>query len=252
MIDIHAHILPGIDDGADDIYDALEMAKIAVESGVKAIVATPHCNIPGMFDNYFGEDYIRLFQSVVSSLKENKIPIVLYPGMEAFGTYDLPDLIVEGKIMPLNQSRYILLEFSFDEEPEFASNLLQRVRAVGARPVIAHAERYRFVQDHPQLVYQWRKQGYVIQVNKGSFLGKFGKSAQITAHRMLKHNLVSVVSSDAHGPFRRTPYLLDAYEELCKQYSQKYIDVLFYHNPLRICKNKPILKLEPIPFSDYE
>lgn len=252
MIDIHTHILPGIDDGAEDIYDTLEMAGMAAEIGVTAIVATPHCNLPGIFDNYFGNAYIQIFQTAARAIREEGISIKLCPGMEAFGTYDLPQLIVDGKIMPLNQSRYILIEFSFDEDPGFATDLLKRVREVGAKPVVAHAERYEFVQDDPQIVYQWRKKGYVIQVNKGSFLGRFGRSAQETAYRLLRHNLVSVVASDAHSPFRRTPYLLDAYDELCAEYSKKNCDVLFRYNPARICGNKPILRLEPIPLSSYE
>ncbi len=252
MIDIHSHILPGIDDGAEDMYETLEMAKMAVESGVTAMVATPHCNLPGLYDNYFSDAYVRLYQDCVRALKEEQIPLVLYPGVEVYATHDLPEMIVDHKVMPLNQSRYILMEFAFDEDPDFASLLLQRVSAVGARPVIAHAERYEFIQDYPQIAYQWRKRGYIIQVNKGSILGRFGRNALRCAQQMLSHNLVSVMASDAHSPFRRTPYLQDAYEVVCEQYSKKIADLLFQHNPARICKNQPILRLEPIPFSDYE
>lgn len=252
MIDIHAHILPGIDDGAEDMYDTLEMARMAADSGVDKIIATPHCNIPGMYGNYFGREYIDRYESVVRAVRKEKIPIEILPGMEVFSTEDLPELIVNHKIMPLNQSRYILMEFAFDEDPEFADSILKRVEEVGARPVIAHAERYEFIQDYPQIAYQWRKRGYIIQVNKGSILGRFGRNALRCAQQMLSHNLVSVMASDAHSPFRRTPYLQDAYEVVCEQYSKKIADLLFQHNPARICKNQPILRLEPIPFSDYE
>lgn len=252
MIDIHAHILPGIDDGAEDMYDTLEMARMAADSGVDRIIATPHCNIPGMYGNYFGREYIDRYESVVRAVRKEKIPIEILPGMEVFSTEDLSELIVNHKIMPLNQSRYILMEFAFDEDPEFADSILKRVEEVGARPVIAHAERYEFIQDYPQIAYQWRKRGYIIQVNKGSILGRFGRNALRCAQQMLSHNLVSVMASDAHSPFRRTPYLQDAYEVVCEQYSKKIADLLFQHNPARICKNQPILRLEPIPFSDYE
>ena len=252
MIDIHAHILPGIDDGAEDMYDTLEMARMAADSGVDKIIATPHCNIPGMYGNYFGREYIDRYESVVRAVRKEKIPIEILPGMEVFSTENLPELIVNHKIMPLNQSRYILMEFAFDEDPEFADSILKRVEEVGARPVIAHAERYEFIQDYPQIAYQWRKRGYIIQVNKGSILGRFGRNALRCAQQMLSHNLVSVMASDAHSPFRRTPYLQDAYEVVCEQYSKKIADLLFQHNPARICTNQPILRLEPIPFSDYE
>ena len=171
MIDIHAHILPGIDDGAEDMYDTLEMARMAADSGVNRIIATPHCNIPGMYGNYFGREYIDRYESVVRAVRKEKIPIEILPGMEVFSTEDLPELIVNHKIMPLNQSRYILMEFAFDEDPEFAEAILKRVKEVGARPVIAHAERYEFIQDYPQIAYRWFRKGYVIQANKGSFLG---------------------------------------------------------------------------------
>ena len=171
MIDIHAHILPGIDDGAEDMYDTLEMARMAADSGVDKIIATPHCNIPGMYGNYFGREYIDRYESVVRAVRKEKIPIEILPGMEVFSTEDLPELIVNHKIMPLNQSRYILMEFAFDEDPEFADSILKRAEEVGARPVIAHAERYEFIQDYPQIAYRWFRKGYVIQANKGSFLG---------------------------------------------------------------------------------
>lgn len=75
MIDIHAHILPGIDDGAEDMYDTLEMARMAADSGVNRIIATPHCNIPGMYGNYFGREYIDRYESVVRAVRKEKIPI---------------------------------------------------------------------------------------------------------------------------------------------------------------------------------
>lgn len=252
MIDIHSHILPGIDDGARDIFSTIEMARIAWKSGVTDIVATPHCNIPGMFDNYFGEEYKDAYRKAEHVIRKERIPIKLHPGMEVFATYDLPDLLVNGKIMPLNGTRYVLIEFAFDEDPDFADDLLKRVVEVKARPVIAHVERYGFVQDIPQIIYDWRKRGYVIQVNKGSFLGRFGSRAEECAYRLLRHNLVSIVASDAHSSHMRTPHMKDEYEHLCDMYSQKTVDFLFKKNPGQILKNESIFKIEPIPFYMYD
>ena len=159
--------------------------------------------------------------------------------------------MADGKVMTINQSHYILMEFAFDEDPDFATRLLGKVREVGAKPVIAHAERYYFVQDDPQIVYQWRKKGYAIQVNKGSFLGRFGESARETSYRLLHHHLVSVVASDAHSAVERTPFLMDAYEALSECCSKRHLDVLFRDNPGRICQDKPVLELEPLPFLPY-
>lgn len=252
MIDIHTHIIPGIDDGADEIYDSLEMIKLAAKSGTTAMVATPHCNIPGMYDNYFGREYVEQYKKVLAAVKEERLPVNIMPGMEAFGTEDLPDLIVQGKIMPINQSRYILVEFPFDAEAEYVSYLLGKMADVGAIPVIAHPERYDSVQDNPHVAYEWQKKGYVVQVNKGSFEGKFGSYVRKTAYRMLSHNLISVIASDAHGYERRTPYMRDIYKELSEERTKGYMDLLFKKNPQKICMNQPLERLEPIPFSRYE
>lgn len=206
-------------------------------------------NIPGMYGNYFGREYIDRYESVVRAVRKEKIPIEILPGMEVFSTEDLPELIVNHKIMPLNQSRYILMEFAFDEDPEFADSILKRVEEVGARPVIAHAERYEFIQDYPQIAYRWFRKGYVIQANKGSFLGRFGGGPKRAADSLLRHNLISVIASDAHSPLQRTPYMLDAYEELSSEYSENHLDVLFQYNPARLCDNREILRLEPVPYS---
>lgn len=238
MIDIHAHILPGIDDGAQDICDTLEMAAMAAECGVTAIVATPHCNIPGVCKNYFGEEYQSVFYAAKRAISEEGISLELYPGMEVFATYDLPKLLTDGKIMPINGSHYVLMEFSFDEDPEFADRLLEEVCETGAKPVIAHVERYRFVQDYPWIIENWRKKGYGIQVNKGSFLGRFGKNAEVTAQLLLEQDRISVVASDAHGAYRRTPCLLDAYDVLSEKVSEEMLKKLFYGNPARICMDQ--------------
>lgn len=248
MVDIHAHILPGIDDGAQDIYDTLDMAQLAADSGVKEIVATPHCNIPGMYENYFDEEYRRVFRMAERAIQEEGIPIRLLPGMEVFATYNLPELLIEGKVMPLNQSRYVLMEFAFDEDGQYATELLERVSEVKAKPIIAHAERYEFVQDNPQIIYEWRKQGYLVQVNKSSFQGSFGRYAERTAYALLEHGLISVIASDAHSPERRTTYMANVYEQLRLEYPENKLKVLFEDNPRRICEDMPTIRFPLRPF----
>ena len=174
MIDIHTHILPGLDDGAADIYDSIEMASLAYRNGTNVIVATPHCNIPGMYDNYFGNEYCRTFLKTKEILQREEPGITILAGMEVFATEELPRLLTEGQIFPVNRTRYVLMEFDFGEDPGFADRILRKVKEVRAIPMIAHVERYAFVQDDPAIVYRWKRRGYEIQVNKGSFLGKFG------------------------------------------------------------------------------
>lgn len=250
MIDIHTHILPGVDDGAQDIYDSIEMAELAYESGTKIIVATPHCNIPGLYENYLGKEYIRIFQDTKEIMKREVPGITLLAGMEVFTTEDVPRLLSDGKIFPINRTRYVLMEFDFREDPAFAHHLLKQVWEVRAIPVIAHAERYEFVQDDPEIVYRWRQAGYEIQINKGSFMGKFGRRARLAAYELLNHNLVSAIASDAHSPIQRTTCMADAYENLLKDYPRDYLDVLFNTNPQRICNGEKTVQFRKISFRE--
>lgn len=252
MIDIHSHILPGIDDGAADMYDTLEMARIAVESGISAMVATPHCNIPGMYENYYGEEYIKLFQETEETLEKEGIPLTLYSGMEVFVNSDVPRLLSEGKLLTINGGHYMLVEFDFNEESGYAHNMLQTIYDLGIRPIVAHPERYTFIQDDPQIAYHWRKRGYLIQANKGSLLGRFGRDAFNTSQMLLEHNLISLIASDTHSPFQRTPYMMDLYGVLSRNYPEKYLKILFEENPRRICQDQPTIRFELRPFEEEE
>lgn len=252
MVDLHAHILPGIDDGAVDMYDSLEMARIAVAGGVGTMIATPHCNIPGMYDNYFGQSYIELYRQVEAMLIQEKIPLMLYAGMEVFMTSDVTRQLADGKILTLNGGHYMLVEFAFDEDPDFVEHMLAEVARVKIHPVIAHPERYEFVKEDIRRVYDWRKKGYLIQVNKGSLMGKFGDRTEFVAHELMRHRLVTAIASDAHSPVRRTPYLLDVYKELRQMYSSRYLQLLFEENPMRIIKDQPVLHFEARPFAEEE
>ena len=242
MIDIHTHILPGIDDGAKDMADTLRMVRMAADSGVTVMTATSHCNIPGSYGNYAGEEYKNLFWRVSEEVKREGIPVQILPGAEVFATYDLPELLRDEKVFTLNGSRYLLIEFAFDEDPGFAQDVLNRMREMRVRPLIAHAERYEFVQEIPQIVYEWRENGCLIQINKGSFQGRFGRRAKAAAEFMMQEKLVAVIASDAHSPYHRTPYMKDVYDQLLREYPERYLKVLFEGNPRRILKNQPTIR----------
>ena len=237
MIDIHCHILPNIDDGAANIDDTLAMANIAANCGVRAIIATPHCNVPNEPPNYFDSDFRDIFMNVRKTIAEERIPVKLLSGMEVFLTYDLPDLIKQGKILTLNQSNYLLTEFDFNEDPDFVEIMVKRLRDMKLTPVIAHPERYGFIKDNPDAAKELIEKGCVIQLNKGSFLGRYGSSAQKTAFELLEKGFVDIVSSDAHNPTIRTPYMTEAWHTL-----QGLCDtnLLFKVNPYKICTNTPI------------
>lgn len=242
MIDIHSHILPGLDDGARDIYDTLDMAVMAAESGVTAMIATPHCNLPGGYGAVFDEEYMEAYRYAAEAIRREQIPLKLYPGMEVFASPALPELLQDGKIMTLNESRYLLIEFDFEEDEQYAESILQQIQRMKAVPVIAHAERYEFVQDHPEIVRKWNKEGIFVQVNKGSYFGRFGRRAAETAWFLTDQYLVTAVASDAHGPDIRTPYMADVRRELFREYPEDYVRALLEDNPRCILEDRPMIR----------
>ena len=248
MIDIHTHVLPGIDDGSSSMDESMEMLSLAEESGVKVLVTTPHCNIPDVFDNYVSEDLKRLWRRMEAEAKRIGIGLKLCRGMEIFATEELPDLLTEGRVWTLNGTKYFLVEFDFGEDPDFCRYILRRCRDRGFWPIIAHPERYIFVQEDPEIAYEWCRMGYGLQLNKGSLLGKFGPQAQIAAELLADHGLAACVASDAHSPYQRTTHMGQIREFLTEQFGEAYARLLLEENPLRILAGRDLLGLEPIPF----
>lgn len=240
MVDLHVHILPGLDDGAASMKDALEMADMAVESGVRRLVVTPHSNQRGRFENYCSEELQDVFEEFLNELKREKIQLMVHPGMEIFATEDMAEKIKDGSLMGLNDSSTYLIEFPFDADPYWIGNQLEAVREIKKRPLIAHPERYYCVQEFPGIVYEWIKLGCLTQVNKGSILGRFGRSAGITAELLLENDLVTCIASDAHSPYMRTTYMGDVKEVLEEHFGESVTMRLLKENPERILENKVI------------
>lgn len=240
MIDIHTHILPGIDDGSENLEESLAMAELAWDSGVDVIVATPHANIPDLFENVDSPEWRRGFRRLQTYLKENDCKIQLVPGMEIFATEYVAERIRKGELISIHGSRYCLMEMAFDADPYWAEEIWDSVLQLGKVPVIAHPERYFCIQDEPAILYEWMKMGCLSQMNKGSVFGRFGRSAERTARTLLDHNLVTCVASDAHSPFRRTTFMADIQDFLLDQYGERRMERLLVQNPKRILEDQPI------------
>lgn len=248
MIDLHIHMIPGVDDGSQTMNTSLNMAYSAYQSGVSQIVATPHF-YPGLYDNYADESLERKWQELRERLQRERLPIKLYRGMEILGTDHLKDDLVNGRVWTLNNTKYFLVEFDFDENPQNCSRRLKDCIEAGYIPVIAHPERYYFVQKDPDLVYQWYLSGCGIQLNKGSVLGYFGRREKETADSLLRHHIVSCVASDAHNMTDRTPSFTNLCLYLQEKYGRNYVNLLTNENPLRILKGRRLVGYEPIPYN---
>ncbi len=248
MIDIHTHVLPGVDDGSQSMEDSLELLAIAAESGVDTLVVTPHCNIPDEFDNYASPELLERFRQLDRERREAGIPIRLCRGMEIFATPELPELLQSGRVWTLNDTRYFLMEFAFQEDPDYCRDILRRCRELDYLPIIAHPERYDFIQDDPDIAYEWCTSGYGLQLNKGSILGRFGSEPREMAHLLLRHGLAACVASDAHSPIQRSTYMAELKEYLTDELGESYTRLLLDENPARILSGRELLGYEPIPF----
>lgn len=240
MVDIHCHILPGFDDGSDNIEESLRMARIAAGGGTKAMIVTPHSNIPNSYQNYLDKLYVDTFKQLKSKIKEQKIPLEIYPGHEIFATSDLIDPIKRKKLLTLCNSDYPLVEFGFKERSESVYQKLQILIAEGLTPIVAHPERYAFVAENGSAPLMLKKIGCLLQLNKGSLKNKFGDIAYAVSQAIIRHEIADFVASDAHSPYMRTPYLADAYEIVCELHSVQYADLLLNVNPEKVLKNEKI------------
>ena len=248
MIDIHTHVLPGVDDGSRSMEDSLEMLAMAADSGVHTLVATPHCNIPDEFENFVSPELEELYAQLDRERKAAGIPVRLCRGMEVFATPELPELLRDGRVWTLNGTRSFLMEFAFQEDPDYCREILEQCSALGYRPVIAHPERYDFLQDDPQIAFEWCTSGYALQLNKGSVLGRFGPEAMRTSELLLQHGLVACVASDAHSPFQRSTHMEEIRRFLSEEYGEAYQRLLLEENPARILEGRELLGYDPIPF----
>lgn len=241
MYDIHCHILPGVDDGSGNLNDSIEMAQLAAESGVKGIVATPHCNIPGMFRNYKSEELEATFRTLQAEIKRRELPIALYLGQEIFLCQTYVQHLKKGDLITLNNSRYMLVEFDFKEEEGSALSKIANLVSCGYTPIIAHPERYGFVIENFDAIKRIRSLGGLVQINKGSLLGEFGPYISRTAKDILISGQADFVASDAHSQYDRTPNLADVDEMLCETVGYDYADILLNTNPKKVLDNEKIL-----------
>ena len=242
MIDLHSHILPAIDDGSESTAMTAEMARIAAKAGTRHIVCTPHCGAsdPKLSDRI--DEICRTTGRMNALLADCGIPITLYPGMELFCRDTLLDVLERGQFLTLAGSRYLLIEFNFDAPPSLMEDAAELVADFRLCPVIAHPERYTAIQRDPRRIIDWLQYGTLIQVNKGSILGRFGRRASAAADWILGNGLAHVVASDAHRSTVRTPDLSDAYETVAHRYSHHYAEILFRKNPNRILNDRDIVR----------
>lgn len=240
MIDIHSHILFGVDDGAQDVIDSTEMIRIAGENGVTDIIATPHC-YPGVYNNYNGRTLESRFSEFENKIAQTDSVVHLHRGMEVFLNDDIFKIFDDGRLLTLANSHYLLVECDFNENVEFVNYAIHSFRKRGIHPIIAHPERYHFLKGNIEIAFRWVEMGASLQVNAGSITGYFGAESMNTAFNLINEGAVQFVASDSHGAIKRTPELYVAFEKIGAQFSFDTAVTLFENNPKRVIDDASLI-----------
>lgn len=234
MIDIHSHIISGIDDGSKNTEMTIKMLEMAEESGTTDIVATPHF-MRGRFEVTYKE-VIDEVENLKKLTKENSININIYSGQEVYYSRNILEYYNQGMIGTINNTRYMLIEFPMLEfNIEEAINTLYELQIRGIVPIIAHPERYKQFIKNPSQINLLIKEGMLFQVNAGSINGDFGRDVKKTAIKYLNNNIYSFIGSDAHRDKGRNTDIKNVIEIL--EYNQRKS---FINNGKAMLKNEKI------------
>jgi len=232
MIDLHCHILPGIDDGASDLTESLALLQLAVADGITQMVATPHIN-PGYFDNN-KQTIQQALTTLRQALVTHHLPIDIAAAAEIRVTADLMPAFEQGLLPVLGhwqQQPVLLLEFPHSHIPAGSDKLVKWLRQRGVVPMIAHPERNRDVQHDPKILAPLIRAGCLFQLTASSLLGDLGERHQECALWLLQQRLFTVMATDSHNLLRRPPKLAAARAEVSRLIDEDYAEQLVVTNP---------------------
>jgi protein-tyrosine phosphatase len=235
MIDLHCHILPGVDDGSPDLNVSLEMARMAVSDGISTIACTPHI-LPGVYNNN-GISIEKALNHLRAALGRERIPLHLVAGADAHLTPDLLNGLTNGQVPTIAGSRYFLLEPPHHVAPPRLEAFVFNLMTIGYVPILTHPERLSWIEGHYALICRLSDAGVLMQITAGSVLGRFGSSASFWAERMLDEGLVDIIATDAHHSRRRTPRLARARDLVATRYGYELAMRAVATLPQRILQN---------------
>ena len=234
FIDIHSHLLPGVDDGSQTIEDSLYLIKKAIEDGIEYIVLTPHYIKNGEF-RLKRDEIVKRYQEFKQIVLDNNLDIKLLLGNELYIHQDLDEMILNKEVCSLNNTSYVLVEFPFDKYKDEYDEYLYNISLNGNKIIIAHPERYKYVQNNINFCQRWFKEGYYLQSNQNSLFNYCEK----TIIKLLENDWISFIASDAHS-IHRPCVLSDAYNKVLNKFSEKQANKIFYENQYLLLTNKNI------------
>lgn len=245
MIDLHCHMLPGIDDGAANLETSLAMARIAVADGIATVACTPHI-YPGMYENN-GPGIRQAVAALQAELDQAGIALKLTFGADAHLVPDMPAKLRSGEVPTLAGSRYFLLEPPHHVAPPRFEEFVFALIAAGYVPVITHPERLTWIEDHYPIFCALGEQGAWMQVTAGSLTGHFGPDARYWGERMLDEGRVHILATDAHGITRRSPVLAAGGAAAASWVGDDEVRNLTQIRPQGILSNQAVSTMPPLP-----
>lgn len=238
MIDFHTHILPNVDDGAKSIEEAITLLGEAKIAGFNTVILTSH-----YMENYYEvdvEERTKLQDLVRSNLQEKEIDINLALGNEIYITDKLNELIKDNKACSINNTKYVLFELPFNIKPINLYDIIYDMLRNKLVPILAHPERYSFVQRDPNIIKDLIEKGVLMQSNYGSFVGQYGKKAKIIIKKLLENDMVHFLGTDVHKAntiYHEIPQILSSME---KCIGKEALDLITKTNPKLVLENKEI------------
>lgn len=243
LIDLHNHILPGLDDGAADLSESLAMARQFVSEGVTTIAATPHLDpLNGRGTPAAAvRDGVR---QLAVALEEVGISLAVLPGNEIFLTPDVPDLLRNGVAAPIASGPWVVVELPFNHRPPYLEDALFRIEAAGFRPILAHPERYSFVQADIGILDEFVERGLVLQLTAPALLGEYSTSTRRAAEALLLRGSYALASSDRHhaGSGRSLAAMRQRIIELR---DEQTADLLLSRNPAQVISGSDVTRPAP-------
>jgi protein-tyrosine phosphatase len=226
LVDIHSHIVYGVDDGAKTIEDSIAMLELAAESGTTDIVATPHSDLKYNFDHDLVKERVAEMQARVGD------KIRIHQGCDFHLFYDnIESCKTNRSRFTINGHRYLMVEFAESSIPKPIVNIFQDMIQNDITPVITHPERNALLMGRVSEMVQWVRFGCLIQVTAQSFTGRFGKAAHEGARRLMSQRMVHFIASDAHDTEWRPPDMREPYQLIASEYGEHVAEKLFVTHP---------------------
>lgn len=243
MVDFHTHIMPNVDDGSKSIEETFNLCAEAATAGFSKIILTPH-----YMEKYYetnNKEKTTWVEALNMGLMQKGTQTEAYLGNEIYISENIVQLLQEGEASTINNSKYVLMELPLDVKPIYLYDVIYSLMENDYIPILAHPERYQFVQKKPNIIYELIQSGVLIQSNFGSIIGQYGKKAQKIIIKLLENNMVHFLGSDAHRENTIYKVMPRVLKKLTKTIGTEKLREITTTNPEAILKNRRIKVTEP-------